>query len=82
MERIVSISGVVGLCSLAVVLIIVAWFLLKAAIEFEAAPAVGIGGALARLARAPYGSWVLGATAAGLIIFAVFDLLQARYHEA
>lgn len=81
-ERVVSTAGVVGLCSLAFVLGIVAWFLFKAAIEFKAAPAVGIGGALARLARASYGSWLLGATAAGLIVFAIFDLLQARYHEA
>ena len=81
-ERLVTMTGVVGLCSLAVVLGIVAWFLFKTAIEFKPAAAVGIGGALAHLARASYGSWLLGVTAAGLIAFAVFDLLQARYHQA
>jgi len=82
MERLVTTTGVVGLCSLAAVLGIVAWFLFKTAIEFKASAAVGIGGALARLAHASYGSWLLGIAAFGLIVFAVFDLLQARYHEA
>jgi hypothetical protein len=36
------------LCSLALVLAIVGWFLLKAAIEFQPAAPVGIGGALAK----------------------------------
>jgi hypothetical protein len=81
-DRVVTTTGVVGLSSLAVVLGIVAWFLFKAAIDFKPASAVGIGGALAHLARASYGSWLLGVTAAGLIVFAAFDLLQARYHKA
>jgi hypothetical protein len=36
----------------------------------------------AKLAHAPYGRWLLSVTAAGLIIFALFDFLQARYHKA
>lgn len=81
-RRFVVASGVAGLCSLAVVLAVVGWFLLKAAIAFDPRAPVGVGGALSKLATAPYGSWLLGLTAAGLIVFAVFDLLQARYHEA
>jgi hypothetical protein len=64
------------------VLAIVGWFLLKAAVQFEPTAPVGIGGALAKLAHASYGSWLLGLTATGLIVFALFDLLQARYHKA
>jgi hypothetical protein len=75
-------TGVAGLISLAVVLAIVGWFLLKAAIAFQPTAPVGVGGALAKLAQAPYGDWLLGITATGLIVFAVFDLLQARYHKA
>ena len=80
--RVVAVTGMVGLCSLGLVLGIVGWFLLKAAIEFDPRAPVGVGGALAKLAHASYGSWLLGVTAAGLIVFAVFDLLQLRYHEA
>lgn len=80
--RLVQTTGVVGLCALAVVAGIVSWFLFKAVIEFDPRTPVGIGGALAKLGATPYGSAVLGVTAAGLIVFCVFDLLQARYHDA
>jgi hypothetical protein len=79
---IVQTTGIVGLCALAVVAGIVSWFLFKAAIEFDPRTPVGIGGALEKLSAAPYGSAVLGVTAAGLIVFCFFDLLQARYHDA
>ena len=81
-ERIVTAAGVTGLCSLAVVTGVVAWFLLKTAIESNAHDAISIGGALSKLAHAGYGSYLLGVVAAGFIVFGVFDLLQARYHKA
>ena len=80
-RRTVAAAGVVGLCALGLVLGTVGWFLLKAAIEFRPQDPVGLGGALAKLAQAPYGRWVLGVTAAGFMVFAVFDFLQARYHK-
>jgi hypothetical protein len=80
-RRTVSAAGTLGLCALGLVLGVVAWFLLKAAIEYRPQDPVGLGGALAKLAHAPYGSWLLAATAAGLLVFALFDFLQARYHK-
>jgi len=80
--RVVEVTGVVGLCALGVVAAIVAWFLFKAAVDFDPRTPVGIGGALAKLGASPYGSALLGITAAGLIVFCLFDLLQARYHDA
>ena len=81
-ERVTTAAGIIGLLALAVVSGIVAWFLFKAAIEFDPSAPVGIGGALAKLAHAAYGGVLLGVTAAGLIVFGCFDLLQARYHKA
>jgi Domain of Unknown Function (DUF1206) len=81
-ERVVTATGIVGLSSLGFVTAVVAWFLLKAAIEFDARDAVSIGGALSKLAHAGYGSYLLGAVAAGFVVFGIFDLLQARYHKA
>jgi hypothetical protein len=81
-ERLVTGLGVVGLCALGLVLAVVGWFLFKGALEFNPSVPVGIGGALSKLAHAAYGRWLLGVTAAGLIVFAVFDLFQARYHRA
>jgi hypothetical protein len=81
-ERVTEATGIIGLIALGVVCGIIGWFLMKAAVEFDPHSPVGIGGALAKLAHAAYGSWLLGITAAGLIVFAVFDLIQARYHQA
>jgi hypothetical protein len=73
--------GVIGLCARGVVFAVVGWFVIKAALEFEPHQAVGIGGALAKLAQAPYGGVVLGVTAAGLLVFGTFCLAQARYRD-
>ena len=81
-ERVTTVTGIIGLLSLAVVSAIVAWFLFKAAIAFEPSAPVGIGGALSKLAHAAYGQDLLAITAAGLIVFGCFDLLQAKYHKA
>ena len=81
-RRFTTVTGPVGLCSLAVVSAIVAWFLFKAAVEFDPRSPVGIGGALARLGASPYGPALLGVVAAGLIVFCVFNLVQAVYHDA
>jgi Domain of Unknown Function (DUF1206) len=80
-ERLVRTCGIVGLCSLALVLAIIGWFLLKAAIEFNARDAISIGGALAKLSHRPYGSYLLSIVAAGFIVFGLFDFLQARFHK-
>jgi hypothetical protein len=81
-RRVVVGTGTVGLCALAVVCAIVSWFLFKAAVEFDEHAPVGIGGALAKLGASPYGDALLGVTAAGLIVFCLFDLLQVRFHDA
>jgi len=81
-RRLARVTGTVGLCALAVVAGIVAWFLFKAAVEFDRRAPVGIGGALAKLVASPYGEVLLGVTAAGLLVFCLFDLVQARYHDA
>ena len=80
-ETLVTASGILGLCSFAVVLAIVGWFLLKAAIEFDPHDAVSVGGALTKVSRAPYGSLLLIVVATGFIVFALFDFLQARFHR-
>jgi hypothetical protein len=73
--------GLVGLVARGVAFGIIAWFLAKAAWEFDPKEAVGLGGALAKLASAPAGHAVLAAVAAGLLAFALFCLAQARYRD-
>ena len=76
-------SGVarVGRLARMVVFGTIGWFLGKAALDFDPNQAVGLDGALARLARASYGSWLLGLTAAGLFAYGVFSALEARYRK-
>jgi TRAP-type C4-dicarboxylate transport system permease small subunit len=73
--------GRVGLTARALVFAVVGYFLLGAAVEFHPASAVGVDGALARLHREPFGGWILGLVAAGLITFGAYSLLEARHRR-
>jgi uncharacterized protein DUF1206 len=56
-------------------------FLIKAAIDYNPNNAVGLDGALAKIAHASYGSFLLAIVAAGLIAFGVYSLSDARYRR-
>ena len=73
--------GVAGLLARGVVFGIVGWFLLKAAIEYDADETAGLGEALGKLANAAYGPVLLGLTAAGLVAFGIFCVAQSRYRQ-
>jgi hypothetical protein len=60
---------------------LVGLFLIKAAIDYNPDKAVGLDGALAKLAHASYGPFLLGIVAAGLIAFGVYSLSDARYRR-
>jgi hypothetical protein len=74
-------SGVVGHVARGVVFAMVGVFLGKAALEYDPQEAVGIDGALLKLVDAPLGPFLLGAVAAGLVAYAVYCLVEARYRE-
>ena len=76
-----TILGTVGHVARAVIFGMVAVFLLKAAYDYKANEAIGLDGALAKLYDGAYGSWLLGAVAAGLIAFSCFSLVEARYRR-
>ncbi len=73
--------GTVGHLARAVVFGLIGVFLVKAAIEYNPKTAVGLDGALAKLANQPYGSVLLGIVAFGLIAFALYSLSDARYRR-
>jgi hypothetical protein len=73
--------GVVGLLARAIVFCLIGAFVIKAAIDYNPRNAIGLDGALQKLANESYGSWLLGLTAAGLVAYAVFCLVEARYRE-
>jgi hypothetical protein len=74
-------TGVVGHGARGVVFAMVGFFLAKAAIDYDPHEAVGIDGALAKLADQTYGTWLLSAVAVGLLAYGLFCLVQARYRR-
>ena len=81
MERWITRAGVVGHVARAVVFALIGVFLVKAAIDYQANEAVGLDGALAKLYDRSYGPWFLGAVAAGLVVFGIFSITEARYRR-
>jgi hypothetical protein len=73
--------GTVGHVARAIVFGMVAAFLIKAAYDYKADEAIGLDGALAKLYHGAYGGLLLGVVAAGLIAFACFSLVEARYRR-
>ena len=65
----------------AVVFGLVGVFMIRAAVDFNPSKAVGLDGALAKLAQQSYGSALLGIVAAGLVAFALYSLADARYRR-
>jgi hypothetical protein len=56
-------------------------FLIKAAIDYNPKNAVGLDGALGKIAHAAYGPFLLSIVAAGLIAFGAYSLSDARYRR-
>lgn len=73
--------GHVGLGARALVFALVGYFLVRAAVDYQPGTAVGVDGALGRLHDQAFGPAILGVVAAGLIIFAGYSLLEARYRR-
>jgi hypothetical protein len=73
--------GTIGHLARGVVFVLVGTFLIKAAVDYRPHDAVGLDGALAKLAHRSDGPLALGVVAAGLIAFALYSLSDARYHR-
>jgi hypothetical protein len=73
--------GQVGYLARAVVFALIGFFVLKAAIDYDPQQAIGLDGALAKLAHAPLGPVALGAVALGLLAFGLHSALDTRYRR-
>ncbi len=80
-KRWYKILAVFGHLARMVVFGLVGIFLIKAAIDFNPSKAVGLDGALAKLAQQSYGPALLGVVAAGLIAFGLYSLADVRYRR-
>lgn len=73
--------GQFGTAARGIVLAIIGFFLIQAAIHANANEAKGFGDALATLAQPPFGSWLLGIVAVGLIAYSIYSFIEARYRH-
>jgi hypothetical protein len=73
--------GVAGHLARGVVFTLIGVFVIRAAIQYDPSEAIGLDGALQKLAAADYGPYLLGLTAAGLIAYGVYCLVDARYRD-
>ena len=74
-------AGVVGHVARGVVFGLIGIFIAKAALEYDPDEAIGLDGALQKLAGTSHGAWLLGLTALGLFCYAIFCLVDARYRD-
>lgn len=72
-------GGRFGLAARGVVIGIAGVFVTVAALQFDPNEATGLGGALQELLRQPFGAWLLGVVALGLVAYGLFMLAVARY---
>ncbi|HUS14741.1 MAG TPA: DUF1206 domain-containing protein [Chloroflexia bacterium] len=68
-----------GLVARGIVLAMLGFFLIQAALHVDPNQAKGLDGALQALAHQPLGPWLLGLVALGLIAFGIYSLLCARW---
>lgn len=80
-RRVLDVLGRVGLTARGIVFAVVGYFLIRTAIDFDPAKATRIDGALRAVARAPYGSWLLGLVALGLLTYAAASIAASRYER-
>lgn len=73
--------GQFGIAARGVVFSIIGSFLVLAALRQNANEARGLAGALAALAAQPFGPWLLGTVALGLIAYSIYSLIEARYRQ-
>ncbi|KAM3106538.1 DUF1206 domain-containing protein [Phormidesmis sp. 146-33] len=73
--------GQFGIASRGVVFSIIGLFVILAALYSDASEVKGLGEALAVLARQPFGPWILGIVALGLIAYSIYSLIEARYRQ-
>jgi hypothetical protein len=70
-----------GLIARGIVFVLIAAFIITAAFRANPEEARGLGQTLQWLRQQPYGAWLLGAAAIGLLLFGVYSIVEAVYRK-
>ncbi|CAN5266564.1 DUF1206 domain-containing protein [soil metagenome] len=73
--------GRAGLAARGIVFGIIGIFVSLAALHTNPSEARGLGGALQALEQQPFGPWLLGVVAVGLMAYGIYELVRARYRR-
>lgn len=76
-----SIIGLIGLLARTVILGLMSWFFINAALTFDPDKTGGLDRSLSTLAAQPYGRILLGIVSAGVVAYAIFLFYLARYRH-
>ncbi|MDT0647704.1 DUF1206 domain-containing protein [Zunongwangia sp. F260] len=74
-------TGYLGLIARGIILGILAFFFIRAAIESNTSDIKSTTDAFSFIQDSSYGSWLLGAVAAGLVCYAIYMFMMARYRQ-
>jgi hypothetical protein len=80
-RRWASAAGAAGHCAQGVLFALVGVFFAQAAIRYDPAEVVAFDGALATVARQPWGAALLGALAVGVLARAAYSLVEAAHRK-
>jgi hypothetical protein len=80
-RSVATVAGMAGYGALAVTSAIFGAFLIKAAVEHDSKEAVGLDGALQELVTESLGPLLLWVVAVGLLVYAFYCVIQARYRR-
>ena len=78
-ERALSILGRIGLVARGVVFVVLGGFVLVGAWQTDPEEVKGLGEFFRMLGRQPYGFWLIGAVAAGLLAYGLFMIAKACF---
>jgi hypothetical protein len=81
-RRLVRRAGRLGYAALGIVTMITGAFFVVAAVRHDPGASQDTAGSLQALADQPWGPWLLGGVAVGLILYGLFALAEARYRRA
>jgi type IV secretory pathway VirB2 component (pilin) len=80
-RRVTSIAGIAGITARAVVFFPLGIFLIVSAITYDPNRAKGLDGEMLTLSRHPWGDALIWLATLGLVVFAIYSLLEAKYRK-
>lgn len=69
----------IGIAARGIVFGVAGVFLIKASLEHDPSQARDLGASLEALQQQPFGTWLLGTVAIGLLLYGFYNLVRARY---